>query len=38
MALAPLAAEADGIHAFVTAYLTRWGELLEDNTHRRGKL
>jgi len=34
MALAPLAVEPANEHAFVTAFLFRWGEAI-DNTHTR---
>ena len=35
MALAPLAADANAAHAFVTAFLARWGEALERDGRRR---
>ena len=37
MALAPLAAESAHEHAFVTAFLSRWGEAIEQKTSRRSK-
>lgn len=36
MALAPLAADAAGTHAFVTRFLARWGEALMRDRRRRG--
>jgi hypothetical protein len=36
MALAPLAADTRGMHAFVTAFLARWGEALGRDRRRRG--
>jgi len=35
MALAPLAVDATGQHAFVTAFLTRWGEALDKPSPRK---
>jgi hypothetical protein len=35
MALAPLAVEAAQGHAFVTAFLARWGEAIDDSAHER---
>jgi hypothetical protein len=38
MALAPLASEAANEHAFVTAFLSRWGEAVEGkSTRKRGR-
>jgi hypothetical protein len=36
MALAPLAADTGGTHAFVTRFLARWGETLTRDRRRRG--
>jgi len=37
MALAPLAVESTNEHAFVTAFLFRWGEAIENRTTRKQK-
>ncbi|MCE3241688.1 MAG: hypothetical protein K0Q83_2195 [Deltaproteobacteria bacterium] len=37
MALAPLAVESANEHAFVTAFLFRWGEAIENTTTRKQK-
>ena len=37
MALAPLAVESGHEHAFITAFLSRWGEAIEQKTSRRNK-
>jgi hypothetical protein len=38
MALAPLAVESHDVHAFVTAFLARWGEAVaKDGRRRRGR-
>jgi hypothetical protein len=37
MALAPLAVEPAGAHAFVTAFLARWGEALDQPVAGRGR-
>jgi len=37
MALAPLAVESTSEHAFVTAFLFRWGEAIENTTTRKQK-
>jgi hypothetical protein len=37
MALAPLAVESANEHAFVTAFLFRWGEAIETTTARKQK-
>jgi hypothetical protein len=37
LALAPLAVEAAGEHAFVTTFLARWGEAVSSPTRYRGK-
>jgi Histidine kinase-, DNA gyrase B-, and HSP90-like ATPase len=37
LALAPLAVEPVGEHAFVTAFLASWGEALERRARRRGR-
>jgi hypothetical protein len=37
LALAPLAVEAAGEHAFVTAFLSRWGEAVSGASRRRRK-
>jgi hypothetical protein len=37
MALAPLAAESNQEHGFVTAFLSRWGEAIEQRSSKRSK-
>lgn len=37
MALAPLAVESSGVHAFVTAFLARWGEAAVEGRRGRGR-
>jgi hypothetical protein len=37
MALAPLAAESANEHGFITAFLSRWGEALDQPTSRKGR-
>jgi hypothetical protein len=37
LALAPLAVEPAGEHAFVTAFLSRWGEAVSKGPSRRRK-
>jgi hypothetical protein len=37
MALAPLAVEADDEHAFITAFLAKWGDAASTKRKARGR-